>query len=94
MAMATAMEENGPAGDFPRRGVSLPSCEGASMAALLQDTFLLKCIEDAKQVTLLLTNGVQLRGAVKGFDAFTISLECDGKTYLIYKHAIATISPP
>ena len=38
-------------------------------------------------------NGFQLRGIVKGFDPFTIVLEYERKTHLIYKHAVSTISP-
>jgi host factor-I protein len=34
-----------------------------------------------------------LRGIVKGFDPFTVLLEYEGKTHLVYKHAISTISP-
>ena len=30
---------------------------------------------------------------VKGFDNYTVILECDGKQELIYKHAISTIVP-
>jgi len=44
-------------------------------------------------VTIYLMNGFQLRGTVKGFDPFTVLLEYEGKTHLIYKHAISTISP-
>jgi host factor-I protein len=40
-----------------------------------------------------LVNGFQLRGVVKGFDPFTILIEYERKTHLIYKHAVSTISP-
>jgi len=38
-------------------------------------------------------NGAQLQGVVLGYDPFTVSLEFDQITHLLYKHAIATISP-
>ena len=45
-------------------------------------------------VTLYLVNGHQLRGHVRGFDAFTVLLDSPGKTtQLVYKHAIAGVSP-
>ena len=44
-------------------------------------------------MTVFLVNGFQLRGVVKGFDPFTLLLEYERKTHLIYKHAISTISP-
>ena len=30
---------------------------------------------------------------IKGFDGFTVILDCEGKQYLVYKHAISTIIP-
>ena len=59
----------------------------------LQDTFLAECKVQGTAVTVYLMNGFQLRGVVKGFDPFTLLLEYDHKTHLIYKHAISTISP-
>lgn len=44
-------------------------------------------------MTIYLVNGFQLRGIVKGFDSFTILLEYERKTHLIYKHAVSTVSP-
>jgi host factor-I protein len=63
------------------------------MAASLQDTFLAECRRAGTLVTVYLMNGFQLRGTVKGFDPFTVLLEYEHKTHLIYKHAISTISP-
>jgi host factor-I protein len=63
------------------------------MAAGLQDTFLAECRRQGAPVTVYLVNGFQLRGVVKGFDAFTVLLEYERKTHLVYKHAISTISP-
>ncbi|HEV7179300.1 MAG TPA: RNA chaperone Hfq [Candidatus Baltobacteraceae bacterium] len=63
------------------------------MPGSLQDTFLTECKALGTAVTIYLMNGFQLRGVVKGFDPFTLLLEYDSKTHLVYKHAISTISP-
>lgn len=63
------------------------------MPAGLQDAFLAECKRQGTPVTVYLMNGFQLRGIVKGFDPFTLLLEYERKTHLIYKHAISTISP-
>ncbi|WP_055667788.1 RNA chaperone Hfq [Desnuesiella massiliensis] len=59
----------------------------------LQDIFLNSARKNKVPVTIYLTNGFQLKGMVKGFDSFTVVLDCDGKQMLIYKHAISTITP-
>lgn len=59
----------------------------------LQDIFLNGARKNKISVTIYLTNGFQLRGNVKGFDSFTVVLDCDGKQMMIYKHAISTITP-
>lgn len=59
----------------------------------LQDIFLNGARKNKIPVTIYLTNGFQLKGYVKGFDSFTVVLDCDGKQMLIYKHAISTIHP-
>ena len=60
----------------------------------LQDMFLNQVRKEGIGVTIYLTNSVQLRGQVRGFDAFTVLLDTPGKpTQLVYKHAIASIVP-
>ena len=59
----------------------------------LQDSFLNQIRKENIPVIIYLANGFQLRGAVKGFDNFTVILENDGKHQLVYKHAISTIMP-
>ncbi len=61
--------------------------------ANLQDVFLNQARKDRIAVTIYLTNGFQFKGIVKGFDAFTVVLETEGKQNLVYKHAISTIIP-
>lgn len=60
----------------------------------LQDMFLNQVRKEGISVTIYLTNSVQLKGSVRGFDAFTILLDAAGKpTQLVYKHAVASIVP-
>lgn len=59
----------------------------------LQDSFLNQVRKENIPVVIYLVNGFQLRGAVKGFDNFTVVIENDGKQQLVYKHAISTITP-
>ncbi|MBC5810851.1 MAG: RNA chaperone Hfq [Candidatus Eremiobacteraeota bacterium] len=69
--------------------------EGASggRAPALQDAYLAEIRRQGVAVTVYLVNGFQLRGTVKGYDAFTIVLEYEHRVHLIYKHAVSTISP-
>jgi host factor-I protein len=65
----------------------------AGNRAQLQDTYLAEAKRQEIAVTLYLMNGFQLRGTVKGYDAFTIVLEYEHRLHLVYKHAVSTISP-
>ena len=59
----------------------------------LQDIFLAAARRGEIPVTVFLVNGFQMRGAITGFDAFTVVLSAEGKQNLIYKHAISTVCP-
>lgn len=60
----------------------------------LQDLFLNQVRKENIAVTIYLTNSVQLRGHVRGFDAFTVLLESPGRpTQLVYKSAVTSIVP-
>jgi host factor-I protein len=60
----------------------------------LQDAFLNQVRKEHVAVTIYLLGGVQLKGLVRGFDAFTVLLDSPGKpTQIIYKHAIASVVP-
>jgi len=59
----------------------------------LQDLFLNQARRDRMMVTLFLMNGFQLRGIIRGFDAFVVIVDSDGKQQMIYKHAISTVVP-
>lgn len=59
----------------------------------LQDIFLNNARKNKINVIIHLLNGFQLKGIVKGFDSFTVVLDCEDKQMLIYKHSISTITP-
>jgi len=59
----------------------------------VQDVFLNKLRQEKIQATIFLTNGVQIRGAVRSFDNFVIELDSDGRQQVLYKHAVSTIVP-
>ncbi|MDR1209683.1 MAG: RNA chaperone Hfq [Clostridiales bacterium] len=62
-------------------------------AANLQDLLLNQARKDNIPVTVFLTSGFQMKGMLRGFDAYVIMLDTDGKQQMIYKHAISTIVP-
>ncbi|NLJ86422.1 MAG: RNA chaperone Hfq [Firmicutes bacterium] len=59
----------------------------------IQDVYLNQVRKEHVPVIIYLVNGVQLRGLIRAFDNFTVLLENEGKSDLIYKHAISTITP-
>ena len=59
----------------------------------LQDTFLNEARRSRMPVTVFMTNGFQQKGTVISFDGYTILLHNEGRQYLLYKHAVSTISP-
>jgi len=59
----------------------------------LQDTFLNSVRKSKTPLTIFLVNGVKLQGVVSWFDNFCVLLRRDGKSQLVYKHAISTIMP-
>jgi host factor-I protein len=58
----------------------------------LQELFLNQVRREKIPVVIFLTNGVRLKGMIKGFDNFVILLK-DANEQLIYKHAISSIVP-
>ncbi len=58
----------------------------------LQDTYLNQLRREKTPVIIYLTNGVRLKGVIKGFDNFVILVK-DISQSLIYKHAVSTIVP-
>jgi host factor-I protein len=90
---------SGPCGSrrCERNGKTTPRLdEGTTMTMRqtpIQDVYLAEVKRQAVPVVIYLVNGFQLRGVVRGYDPFTIVLEFEHKTHLIYKHAVSTISP-
>ncbi|MBA4372628.1 MAG: RNA chaperone Hfq [Thermodesulfovibrio sp.] len=58
----------------------------------LQDNYLNQLRKDRTPIIIYLTNGVRLKGTIKGFDNFVVLVK-DVAQQLIYKHAISTIVP-
>ena len=59
----------------------------------LQTTFLNQTRREGQRVAVFLVSGKRLVGRIKGHDRFTVLLEGGGGDQLIFKHAIASISP-
>ena len=58
----------------------------------IQDAFLNSARRDKLSVTINLMNGSALAGRIKSFDKFSVLMDSGGQDYLIFKHAISTIS--
>ena len=59
----------------------------------VQDVLLNYIRKNKTPVTVFLINGVKLQGVVTWFDNFSLLLQRDGHTQLVYKHAISTVMP-
>jgi len=57
----------------------------------LQDSYLNQVRKDGGEVRIIMLDGSELSGHVRGFDNFTVVLQCHGEQHLIYKHAMAHI---
>ncbi len=58
----------------------------------IQDAFLNSARRDKLSVQINLMNGSTLAGRIKSFDKFSVLMDSSGQDYLIFKHAISTIS--
>jgi len=65
---------------------------GVNKSPNLQDSYLNQLRKEKIPVAIYLTNGIRLKGVIKGFDNFVILLKENAHS-LIYKHAISTIVP-
>ncbi len=59
----------------------------------MQETFLNRLRRDNVAVTVFLINGIKLQGVITWFDNFSLMLQRDAHSQLVYKHAISTIMP-
>ncbi|MDR0958240.1 MAG: RNA chaperone Hfq, partial [Clostridiales bacterium] len=53
-----------------------------------QNELLNEARKDNITITIFLTNGFQIKGHIRAFDAYVVILESEGKQQMIYKHAI------
>lgn len=59
---------------------------------VLQDIFLNQARKEHTPVYVRMLDGLELDGTVRGFDSFTVILDCsDGTQQMLYKHAIAAV---
>lgn len=58
----------------------------------IQDAFLNSARRDKLSVIIHLMNSSSLSGRIKSFDKFSVLLDASGQDFLIFKHAISTIS--
>jgi host factor-I protein len=59
----------------------------------VQDPFFYQLRKEARVVHVYLLSGKRLTGILRRFDRYAIVLENHGSEQLVYKHAIASISP-
>ena len=65
----------------------------AEEAAEGQDAFLDDACRSRTQLAIFLQNGIKLQGTLKSHDRFCLLLERDGRSQLVYKHAISSLGP-
>jgi host factor-I protein len=58
----------------------------------IQDAFLNTLRREKAIVTVNLLDGATLSGRLKSFDKFSVLLDSHGQEFLIFKHAIATVT--
>ena len=65
----------------------------ASSTINIQDPFFYQLRKEARTVHIYLVSGKRLTGILRRFDRYAVVLENHGLEQLVYKHAIASISP-
>ena len=58
----------------------------------IQDGFLNTSRREKTTIVVDLMNGGTLTGRIKSFDKFSVLLDVGGQDFLLFKHAISTIS--
>ncbi len=58
----------------------------------IQDAFLNTARRERYSIMIYLLHGATLSGRIKSFDKFSVLLDVGGQDFLIFKHAISTIS--
>ena len=64
-----------------------------SPSGSIQNGILMELRNRQVPIIIYLINGFRLGGKLKNFDTFTLILEENDTTYIIYKHAVSTIIP-
>lgn len=63
-----------------------------TVAQNIQDAFLNTARRERYNVVIHLLHGATLAGRIKSFDKFSLLLDVGGQDFLIFKHAISTVS--
>ena len=58
----------------------------------IQDAFLNTARRDKTTVSVHLLHGATLTGKIRSFDKFSVLVDASGQDFLIFKHAISTIT--
>lgn len=59
----------------------------------LQDRFLNVIRKEKVEVNVFLANGIKLVGRITSFDKYSLLLQGNGLTQLVYKHCVSTVVP-
>lgn len=62
------------------------------VAQNIQDAFLNSARRERINVVVHLLHGATLAGRIKSFDKFSVLLDVSSQDFLVFKHAISTIS--
>lgn len=65
----------------------------ASSTINIQDPFFYQLRKESRTVHVYLISGKRLTGILRRFDRYAVVLENHGQEQLVYKHAVASISP-
>ena len=65
----------------------------ASSTINIQDPFFYQLRKESRTVHIYLLSGKRLTGILRRFDRYAVVLENHGQEQLVYKHAVASISP-
>jgi len=65
----------------------------ASSTINIQDPFFYQLRKESRTVHVYLVSGKRLTGILRRFDRYAVVLEIHGQEQLVYKHAVASITP-
>ncbi len=61
------------------------------MPEVLQDELFESALKSGRPISLFLKTGVPVRGKIRAHDGFTVLLEQEGRSILVYKHSITSV---